>query len=403
VGAAGGRRTRWDIVLVAVAAGVFVAFQTGKLPAALPDLRRDLGLSAIEAGLAVSLLNAVTCVLGLAAGAFADLVGARRIIAGGLVATALASLAGGFAESGPMLLATRALEGLGAIAVFVSGPVMVLRAIDPAHSRLALGIWSGYMPAGTAFMVLVSPLLLDAHGWRGLWWATAAALLVFAAVFLLATRAKRDPPLWQGNRLNRLASDARQVARTRGPWLLALCFATYTANFLSVSSFLPSFLVEVAGHSLGGAAALTALIILGNVFGNVLGGWLLQLGFKRWQLIAFASLIMGASAFFIYRAATPEALRIALGLGFSFFGGLLPASIFGGVAAHAPAPTLIATTNGLVMQVSNIGMLAAPPAFAAIAATQGWSAAPLLSAALGAAGLALALLIRRHEARRWRS
>ncbi len=396
------RRTRWDIVGFAVAAGILVAFQIGKMPAALPQLSRELGLTPVEAGWAISLISAVTCVLGIAAGAISDLVGARRFIIGGIVVTAMASIAGGFADSGAMFLATRLIEGLGALTVFVAGPVIVLRAIDAKDQRVALSLWSAYMPAGTSLMVLISPALLAFHGWRGIWWFAAGLLLAFAIVFAVKTRAVADPPIQPDRRFARLRGDIGQVVCAPGPWLLALCFLTYTSNFLAVTSFLPTFLTEVEGYDLGWAAALTALVVAGNVFGNVCGGWLLHKGAKRWALIAIASFVMGSTALLIYRPSTPEAIRVALGFAFTFVGGFLPASIIGGVPVHAPAPALIGTTNGLIMQCTNIGMLLTPPVFAAIAARHGWSAAPLLTAAFSALGIGLALMIGRHEARQAR-
>jgi predicted MFS family arabinose efflux permease len=389
--------TRWPIVFAAIAAGIAVAFQVGKMPAALPLLRADLGLSAVEAGWAISIFNGVTCVLGLAAGALSDALGARRLILGGLILTAAASIAGGFAESGAMLLATRLAEGLGALTVFVSAPVVILRAVTVRDMRFAFGLWSAYMPTGHSLLVLVSPLLLALADWRGLWWIVALLLLSCAAGFAALSRPIADPPFRGAPALARLRGDATAVVQSRGPWLLAFCFLTYTANFLALVSFLPTFLVEGGHMALGPAAVVTAIVIFGNALGNVLGGWLLQRGAPRWLLIAAASLIMGITAVLVYADAIPDASRIALALAFSFFGGLLPASVLGGVPVHSPSPALVASTSGLILQCTNLGMLLAPPAFAALAAGYGWSTAPLMIAASAAAGVACAIWLGRHE------
>ncbi len=326
--------------------------------------------------------------------------GARRLIIGGLIVTAAASIGGVFATGSALLLLSRFGEGIGAVAAFVATPSLILRAIDPRDMRLAMGIWSGYMPLGQSTMVLATPFLLLPFGWQGVWLGVAALLLGFAALFAAGTRPVPDPPPRGGTRLRDLGADIGAVLSSRGVWLLALSFLTYTANFLSVTSFLPTFLVETQHYTIGWAATLTALVIFGNVLGNVSGGWLLQRGAPRWALILLASLIMGSTALLVYRAATPDAPRIALAFAFSYFGGLLPASVFSGVPRHAPTPRLIGTTNGMIMQCTYLGMLLSPPAFAALAADYGWSVAPLMTAASSALGVAMAILIGRHEAKR---
>src|SRR5688572_26234930 len=115
-------RTRWGVLFLALFAGIFGAFQNGKMPSSLPTLSAELGLSLVEAGWAVSLMYAMACALGLMAGAFADLWGARRFVIGGLLVTGLASGAGGFASGAAGLLAARFCEGLGLMAIFVAAP-----------------------------------------------------------------------------------------------------------------------------------------------------------------------------------------------------------------------------------------------------------------------------------------
>ena len=46
-------RTRWDVVVLTIAAGLLAAFQIGKIPAALPELRAELVIGFVAAGLAL--------------------------------------------------------------------------------------------------------------------------------------------------------------------------------------------------------------------------------------------------------------------------------------------------------------------------------------------------------------
>lgn len=392
-------QTRWNVVFLAVAAGVFGAFQNGKIPAALPALRDDLGLTLVQAGLAVALLYGIASAIGLVAGAFADLWGARRFIVAGLLIAACASAAGGFATDPAQLLAARVLEGLGAMAIFVAGPAMILRAVAARDQRIAFGVWSGYMPAGTSFMILATPPIIAAIGWRGLWWVNTALLAGFALVFLLATRAAADPRVAAAGRIARLKGDLGAVLRAPGPWLLAACFATYTANYLCIASFLPTYLIGTAGLGVFAAGTATAVLVGANVAGNLAGGWLLQRGIGRGVLIAVAAGTMAAMSLVIYATALGAVWKLAAFAAFSAIGGLLPASIFAGIAMHAPSPAQIGTANGLVLQWGNAGQLLAPPLFAVLASIAGWDVAAWLTFALGLAGIAFAWAIARHERR----
>ena len=392
-----GPGTHWGIFLVALFAGIFVAFQNGKIPASLPTLRADLGLSLIAAGWAVSLLNAVACVLALPAGAMADLLGARRIIIAGLLVTGLASAGGALVTGGTGLLISRFLEGLGATTVFVAAPMMILRAVDPRAQRFAFGIWSGYMPAGTSAMILITPLAIALVGWRGLWWLNAALMAGFALLFWAATRHAADPGAEAAGRIAKLKGDLRAVLGARGPWLLGLCFATYTASFLCIAAFLPTLLIETEDFAPVWAGTVTALVVACNVGGNACGGWLLQRGASRGLLIGVASAVMGSLSVVVYASAFDAGWKVAFAMTYSFVGGLLPASILGGAPVHAPSPAQVGTTNGLIIQLGNVGQVAAPPVFAALAGGGGWSVAPWLTFALGAAGVGFAFAIARHE------
>ena len=190
----------------------------------------------------------------------------------------------------------------------------------------------------------------------------------------------------------RLWQDIRLTAASIGPTLLAVIFSTYTLQWLAVMGFLPTLLIEDYGVTAGTASILTGLTVAINIPGNLTGGWLLHKGFRRAQLICLASLVMGLSSLVIYHAAIPFAFRYGACLTFSAIGGILPAAVFSGVPVHAPKAELMATTNGLIMQGSQLGQVMGPPALALIVSRWGgWQAAPILL--LSAAGLGIVLAL----------
>jgi len=392
--------TRWSTVALLVGAGMVCAFQIGKAPAALGHLRADLGFGLVTAGWVISMFNVIGVGLGTLLGAATSRIGDRRMVLGGLWLTAAASLVGATSLGPTLLLATRFIEGLGFLAAVIGVPALIIRLARPGDYKLAFGLWGTYMPAGTAFMMLLSPLFLAPFGWRGLWLANAVLVGLFAAMLAAATRGLRHGAPTPAPGLATLGRDMWETVRAGGPPLVALAFASYTLNFIAVLGFLPTILVEREGLSQPLAATLTAIAIAANVPGNLAGGVLLHRGVARWRLVTSASLVMALCAFGIYSDALPLAARYALTVLFSTVGGVLPATVLGWAPATAPTARHAPTANGLLVQGSHFGQMLGPPALAALAVASGdWSWSPLVLVASAAVGIACALALRRLERR----
>ena len=173
---------RWRVApeLVVVLAGVSAALHVGKLSPALPVLRDALQVSLLEAGFLLSMVQLAGMLLGLVLGVGADGFGLRRSMLAGLVVLALASAAGGWARDASVLLALRALEGLGFLLVSLPAPGLIMRLVDPARRNAAMGLWGAYMPTGTALALLFGPWIVAQLGWPVWWWSLAAISLLMA-------------------------------------------------------------------------------------------------------------------------------------------------------------------------------------------------------------------------------
>lgn len=390
-------RTRWAEVTAAFGAGVIGAAHIGKVPALIPIIRAEFAMDLLAAGWVVSIFSATGMVAGMAAGLLSDRLGHRRVALAGVILLATGSAVGSDSASAGVLLATRFIEGLGYIVAVVAAPSIIAEAALPADRRLAVGVWGAFMPTGMGALLLASPFLEQWLGWRGLWlamaMATGAWALVMAGAFRgrIATHEVPEAP-WRNFAITIIA---------RGPWLLALCFGSYTLAWLALMVWLPTFMVEERGLSVGLAASVTVIAVLVNLPGNLMGGWLLHKGIPRGTVIAIAAVTMIVSGPLIFLDLLSDGPRYAVCLVYSFAAGFVPAGVFSGAPLLAPGPGQIATTNGLIVQGSHLGQFFGPAVLAAtVTWTGGWQAGAWVFVACGVGALAFAVAIGREEARR---
>ena len=389
--------------LIVITAGTCAALHVGKLAPALPALQQTLGLTLVQAGFALSLVQLAGVTLALVFGGLADTLGARRSMVAGLLVLAAASAAGGAAQGAASLLAWRALEGLGFLMVVLPAPGLLRRLVPPGRLAAMLGMWGGYMPVGTAAALLVGPLAITLAGWRPWWWLLAAlsvgmalALWRGVPVDTPAAAAAAVPSGW-GHRV-------RQTLAAPGPWLVALCFAVYSSQWLAVVGFLPS-IYAAAGVAAATAAPLTALAALVNLLGNLAAGQLGQRGVAPTRVLAAGYLTMALATVVAFGTldgqGLPPALRFAAVLVFSGVGGLVPATLFGLAVRVAPSEQTIGSTVGWMQQWSALGQMLGPPAVAWVAsAAGGWQLTWTATGACSLAGLVLTgLLLRLQPAR----
>ena len=385
--------TRWVVISVMIASGVAASLHVGKVPPALPALREELDLGLVTAGWIASIFNLIGATLGIASGFAADRLGARRVLAAGLLFLVAGSIWGAGAESGAALLASRVLSGLGLVTVAVAAPRIIVSVATPRDHGLALGAWSIYMPTGMAIAMLSAPFVMPGLGWRGLWLLLAGLTAVVLAIVLASTRSVSAHPGARG----RISA---QALRRPGPWLLAAGFACYTVQFFAVVTWMPTFLVESVGTTREAAALAGALVVAANVIGCLAGAWLLHRGAARWKLLAITFLVMAPCGAGAFSALVPPMLKIAFAVIFSAVGGLLPAAILAGTAAHAPTRDHVATVNGFVVQGSHVGVVVGPPVFALFVSSFGnWEQGWILFAVLGIVGLGVTAAIRLVELR----
>jgi MFS family permease len=383
-------QTRWSAVLILILAGVITSLQIGKAAIAVPILQRELALTLVAASWIVGAYGVLGTVGGLPAGILSSLISARATLIAGLVTAGIGSLAGAFAESGHMLIATRMLEGCGSLAAALAVP-RLLRAVTASKDLTpVLAVFAAHLPFGSVVMMLLGAQAM-AFGWQVLWLANGAIVLGYTLAIVRlrideTQAATTVPPSVLGN--------IGAVFGTPGPLLLALAFGTYTFQYLALAGLLPTLLVDRMGLSIAAAGTVSAVAVAANAIGNMSAGALLRLGAPVWSILAGAFAFVGLAALGIFSAAAPVALVAVLAAASLGLTGLIPGSIYAAAPKLAPTSAILAIALGLINQVSNLGNLAGPAATAFTVQALGWSGAPLLFGAVAVAGVTVALVLR---------
>jgi EmrB/QacA subfamily drug resistance transporter len=177
---------RWLALALLAAAQFVVVLDASIVNVALPSIGTDLRFSQDDLSWVV---NAYTLTFGgflLLGGRMADLLGRRRLFMGGLVLFAVASLAGGLAQSAGQLVAARAVQGLGA-ALLSPAALSLLTTIfrEGAERNTAMGVWGAVAGSGGAAGVLAGGMLTQWAGWE---WVLFVNVPVGLAAAALATR-----------------------------------------------------------------------------------------------------------------------------------------------------------------------------------------------------------------------
>jgi EmrB/QacA subfamily drug resistance transporter len=158
---------RWLALALLAAAQFVVVLDASIVNVALPSIGRDLQFSQEDLSWVV---NGYVLVFGgflLLGGRLADLLGRRRMFMVGLIVFAVASLAGGLATSPGMLIAARAVQGLGGALLSPAAlSLLTVMFAEGAERNRALGVWGAVAGSGGAAGVLLGGVLTEYAGWE---------------------------------------------------------------------------------------------------------------------------------------------------------------------------------------------------------------------------------------------
>jgi MFS family permease len=167
------------------------SFGASSANVALPALQHAFGagFAAVQWIVLAYLLAATAAAVG--AGRLGDMIGRRRVLLGGIALFAAASSLCALAPTLPVLVAGRALQGLGAAVMLALGMALATASLQQGRTGSAMGLLGSMSAVGTALGPALGGLLLAGPGWRAVF---AAMLPAALAAFVLVRRVPDDAP-----------------------------------------------------------------------------------------------------------------------------------------------------------------------------------------------------------------
>ena len=226
---------RW--VLLATVLGSSVAMLDGTVVnVALPSIGRTFGASEAELQWVVNAYTLTLAGMILLGGALGDRYGRRRIFVIGLVWFALASALCAVAVNAPMLIASRALEGIGGALLTPGSLAIIQSSFAPDDRSRAVGAWSGLGGVASAIGPFLGGWLVGSVGWRWVFLINLPLVAVTVAVTV------RHVPESTGE-----TSSGRFDARGAVLAVLALAGITYALTAASSGPAWQAVVAAVAG------------------------------------------------------------------------------------------------------------------------------------------------------------
>jgi EmrB/QacA subfamily drug resistance transporter len=179
---------------VATGAAALVVANVSTLNVALPELSRELGASQTQLQWMVDAYAVVLAALLLPAGAIGDRFGRRFILLVGLVVLAAANAATMVVDTAELVIAARAVSGVGAALVFPATLSTITATMPPERRSRGVAVWTAAVGVGGIIGILASGALVEHYWWGSVFafMAIASAVVLLAALAIIPDSADPD-------------------------------------------------------------------------------------------------------------------------------------------------------------------------------------------------------------------
>jgi sugar phosphate permease len=415
------RNLRWLTIATILVLVVINYIDRSAIAYAVGPLSSEFHLNSDEYGWVSSAFSLGYMVFALASGPLVDRYGPRRILIAGVivwsVASAVTPLSGGLAG----LLLIRIVLGIGEAPGFPAATRTASRWLRRSERGFALALIGGVAVSGS--LLIGGPVitrLIDATGWRGMFWVLAGAgvLWSIAAVWLLYNTPK-DNPRVSAEEIAHIEADQREdevagsgaavdwrgLLANRNLWIVGTGYFAWGFMFWGFLFWLPQYLEKSYKLNLDQVGSFSTIPWAAGMAGALVGGIAVDRVYRRrhrvrsrFVLIGVALLLSGASLIPVLAAPslTTAMISVSCGVGFGF--------ITGGiwwVASIDAAPSQPATAAGFADACFALSGIIAPSVMGYIVQSTGtFNSGLVVMCVLAVAAAVLMLLFTREPAER---
>ena len=333
---------RWWVLAVMSVGTLLVFLDDTVVNTALPRIAVDLDASTSALQWVIDAYVLVLAGLLLLCGSIGDRYGRKRMMTVGLVVFGLAAAGAALADSTGMLIAMRALQGLGA-ALVLPATLSIIASVFPRHERAkAIAVWTAVGGLGIALGPLAGGSLIESSDWSAAFWLFIP-LVVAALAGMTIVPESRDP--------RRVGLDVPgAVLGTAG--LTALVYGIIRGGEVGWDK----------GAVLGSFAAAAVLLVAFAVVEARASAPMVPLRFLRERDLAGAVLLIGIVLFamFVTFFFLTQYFQIVQGRSPLGAGVLLVAPAIGMIVGSGMAGKLIHTAGPRVLSVAMVVVVAVP-------------------------------------------
>jgi EmrB/QacA subfamily drug resistance transporter len=333
---------RWWVLAVMSVGTLLVFLDDTVVNTALPQISVDLDASTSALQWVIDAYVLVLAGLLLLCGSIGDRYGRKRMMTVGLVVFGIAAAGAALADSTGMLIAMRALQGLGA-ALVLPATLSIVVSVFPRHERAkAIAVWTAVGGLGIALGPVAGGSLIEASDWSAAFWLFIP-LVAAALIGMRIVPESRDP--------RRVGLDVPgAVLGTAG--LTALVYGIIRGGEVGWGT----------GVVLGSFTAAAVLLVAFTVVEVRVSAPMLPLRFLRERDLAGAVLLIGVVLFamFVTFFFLTQFFQIVQGRSALEAGLLLVAPAIGMIVGSGMAGKLIHTAGPRVLTVAMVLVVVAP-------------------------------------------
>lgn len=346
--------------VILLCAGIAVALTQYKIPTIMMAIMGLFDMDAATASWLMSIFTLMGIIFAIPSGALAQKFGAKNMMMVALIIAVCGSMIGLFAGTSPVLIFSRAIEGVALTILTTCGPIVVQKCVVPEKIGSTMGVWGIWGCLGSTIAALITPTLFETAGFSGVWIFYAVVCVIMVVVLFFAVRMppKDFFPAVEAAVAEAQSEDAPtglaayKAIFSKDVVLFFIGFAIFNICLLAILSFVPTILqMQDFDQTLSGFIS-TAPMLLSIVASPLFGTISDKIG-KVKPLLCLAMFVMGPCTMIMYNNTGVLLWVAVLVMGLIGMGAV--GLFLSGFTKLLPRPELVAVGMGVMVCIQGLG------------------------------------------------